>query len=855
MATTIERLAVDLVANSAQFNRELRKASSTADRWAQRTQRSVKATAATFAGALGASLSVDAVTRYADSYTQVQNQIRQVTGTTEEFARANQDVLDIALETRSSLGAVATLYSRTARQADKLGLSQQQVADFTRSVNLALNAYGATAAEAASATLQLSQALAKGRLDGEEFKAVSEAAPPIIEAIARAAGKSAGELKQMGADGLISGELITRGILEARQEFEQGFARSVRSVAQAMEVAATNTTVWVGENRALQDVITTTSDAVVSLSNNLDTVAVVLEALALVYGARLLGPMVATSASMVAQGVAAQVAGVKLAVYKAQLLQTSAAAALASKAVTGLSRGLALIGGPVGAALLVAYGVSQMASEMETAEERMDRLEREALELNGALGKLSRGAIENEIGGLSSKLRDLREQLRAAREDAEKVSQNRNVGGSLGSDITKFAKANKVVSELNDEVRRTEKRISDLQDSLVATANVDTGSPGGDESGGADKINEKLDQTISSLQRQVALYGEVSEAAKLRYEIEAGAFDGSSAESQARAIELAAQLDSKRAAEKATEDAARDAEELRRAQAQNDRVVSLQQEKFARIKQAAIEATGSTVEIENFRAQQEAAQLEADLQRLRDRGLLTQDLEAQFRLAKEEQESIHQANLTEIEKDGAKERADAEKKIHEARISIYQNVLGAIAASAKEGTKIQRAALVASKLIALNEARIALGEALAKANKLGWPQNLPAIAQATSIGLGAISTIQQVSGVAHGGMDYVPKESTYLLDKGERVLSPNQNKDLTRALRGGGMGGGNVYVNIMQSPGSPELNVQQRTDDNGDVRILIAEVSRQTFAEDITGGRGSAGVLEGAYKMQRKGVA
>lgn len=35
-----------------------------------------------------------------------------------------------------------------------------------------------------------------------------------------------------------------------------------------------------------------------------------------------------------------------------------------------------------------------------------------------------------------------------------------------------------------------------------------------------------------------------------------------------------------------------------------------------------------------------------------------------------------------------------------------------------------------------------------------------------------------VAGAAHGGLESVPAESTFLLQKGERVLSPNQNKDL-----------------------------------------------------------------------------
>ncbi len=43
-----------------------------------------------------------------------------------------------------------------------------------------------------------------------------------------------------------------------------------------------------------------------------------------------------------------------------------------------------------------------------------------------------------------------------------------------------------------------------------------------------------------------------------------------------------------------------------------------------------------------------------------------------------------------------------------------------------------------------------------------------------------------LAGVAHGGMDFVPSESTFLLDRGERVLSPRQNTDLTSFLQNQG---------------------------------------------------------------------
>jgi hypothetical protein len=40
---------------------------------------------------------------------------------------------------------------------------------------------------------------------------------------------------------------------------------------------------------------------------------------------------------------------------------------------------------------------------------------------------------------------------------------------------------------------------------------------------------------------------------------------------------------------------------------------------------------------------------------------------------------------------------------------------------------------------------------------------------------------QAISGIAHGGIDEIPEESTWLLQKGERVLSPNQNIEVQKA--------------------------------------------------------------------------
>lgn len=67
-----------------------------------------------------------------------------------------------------------------------------------------------------------------------------------------------------------------------------------------------------------------------------------------------------------------------------------------------------------------------------------------------------------------------------------------------------------------------------------------------------------------------------------------------------------------------------------------------------------------------------------------------------------------------------------------------------------------------------------------------FPYNLPAVGMATAQ-TGVLQAALQaftpsITGMAHNGIDNIPKEGTWLLDGGERVLNPQQNQDLTRYL-------------------------------------------------------------------------
>jgi hypothetical protein len=71
----------------------------------------------------------------------------------------------------------------------------------------------------------------------------------------------------------------------------------------------------------------------------------------------------------------------------------------------------------------------------------------------------------------------------------------------------------------------------------------------------------------------------------------------------------------------------------------------------------------------------------------------------------------------------------------------------------------------------------------------------PAMAANAALGSSLALAAGAVGGIAHGGLDYVPQEATYLLNRGERVVQPEQNRDLTEFLSGGS-GGRSMRVTI-----------------------------------------------------------
>uniref|UniRef100_UPI001CFD423D hypothetical protein n=1 Tax=Microbulbifer variabilis TaxID=266805 RepID=UPI001CFD423D len=156
--------------------------------------------------------------------------------------------------------------------------------------------------------------------------------------------------------------------------------------------------------------------------------------------------------------------------------------------------------------------------------------------------------------------------------------------------------------------------------------------------------------------------------------------------------------------------------------------------------------------------------------------------------------------LTAIQEHHAQMRRQSEAGLNQFVLFGAQNLMGQMTDLAEKGTgkqsAIYKAAFLAQKAIAvaqtiMNTEAASIAALSMPPIGLGPVAGAPYAALVKGMGYASAGIIAgtAIAGIAHGGLDYVPKESTYLLDKGERVLSPNQNADLTKALKGRGPGG------------------------------------------------------------------
>ena len=180
----------------------------------------------------------------AANFDKLNVRLKLLTKASGTFARSQE----IAANAQKAFGLSATealegITDITAR-LQPLGVGVEDIKSTFFGFNTAAKLAGASTMEASNAFRQLAQALGSGRLQGDEFRSISEQIPTLLAPISEELGVTVGELKKFASEGKLTSDVVLRAL----RKIETDGASSLKAL-----VAADPTQVFKNLSNATED--------------------------------------------------------------------------------------------------------------------------------------------------------------------------------------------------------------------------------------------------------------------------------------------------------------------------------------------------------------------------------------------------------------------------------------------------------------------------------------------------------------------------------------------------------------------------------------------------------------------------
>lgn len=158
-----------------------------------------------------------------DAYVQTTARLNMINDGLQTTEELQDKIFASAQRSRASYSAMADAVAKLSLNApDAFGSNDEAIA-FAENLNKLFAIAGTEQASVESATLQLTQALGSGVLRGEEFNAVFEAAPNIMQTVADYMDVPIGKLRGMAAEGQITADTVKNALLSATSDINTQF--------------------------------------------------------------------------------------------------------------------------------------------------------------------------------------------------------------------------------------------------------------------------------------------------------------------------------------------------------------------------------------------------------------------------------------------------------------------------------------------------------------------------------------------------------------------------------------------------------------------------------------------------------
>ena len=189
---------------------------------------------AAFAALQGIQNGIRSFVQASDAYVSTSTRLANINDGLQTQAQLQEKVYQAAQRSRSGYIDMANSVSKLGLLAEDAFKNNDEIIRFSELMGKAFTVSGASTFERQAGMYQLTQAMAAGKLQGDEFRSIMENAPMLAQAIADFTGKTKGELKEMSAEGTITADIIKTALFKAADDIEKKFKNMPLTFSDAM---------------------------------------------------------------------------------------------------------------------------------------------------------------------------------------------------------------------------------------------------------------------------------------------------------------------------------------------------------------------------------------------------------------------------------------------------------------------------------------------------------------------------------------------------------------------------------------------------------------------------------------------
>lgn len=204
------------------------------------------------ATAIAGAFATSAIIDTADEMMNLDGRLRTLYDDERERAAVENQLYTMSQKNRQGLSDIGDLYFKVASSVEQYGMGAAEAARLTDIVSKSLTVGGASAEQASATILQLGQALGSGQLQGDELSSLRENAFTLMQQMSKSLGVTVGDLKEMGAQGELTSEVVINAILASGDAIDAQFKKMPTTIGQATKKSTNlwRRFIWYIENRS-----------------------------------------------------------------------------------------------------------------------------------------------------------------------------------------------------------------------------------------------------------------------------------------------------------------------------------------------------------------------------------------------------------------------------------------------------------------------------------------------------------------------------------------------------------------------------------------------------------------------------